>query len=147
VRRRTIPSSVTFDRPGRADGRRRRGDPLIRIDESADGRTIDLPVGEVIELRLPENPTTGYRWQVDADGQPVLALLDDQFDPPGGAHGRAGSHGWRFQARQVGEGRIALASRRRWESGGQSGRTVAVSVRVAAGRAGLLDQADRPEVA
>jgi inhibitor of cysteine peptidase len=147
VARRAVPSSVTFGRPGRAERRCRREDPLIRIDESADGRTIDLPVGEEIEVRLPENPTTGYRWQVDSDGKPAVTLLDDQFDPPGGTHGRAGSHGWRFEARQVGEGRIALASRRRWESGGQSGRTFAVSVRVAAGRAGSLDQANRPEVA
>ncbi len=37
---------------------------MIVVDQSASGQTLDLPVGQVIELRLAENPTTGFRWTV-----------------------------------------------------------------------------------
>jgi inhibitor of cysteine peptidase len=104
----------------------------MRVQESADGRTIELRVGQELELRLAENPTTGYRWQLESSGEPAVALLDDRFDPPEGGYGRGGSHGWRFRARQTGEGRIALASRRGRDAGGAAARTFAVAVRVAA---------------
>ena len=34
------------------------------IGEAADGTTIELRVGEAAELRLGENASTGFRWQV-----------------------------------------------------------------------------------
>ena len=40
------------------------------IGESADGTTIALRVGDVLELRLPENASTGYRWQVRENAAP-----------------------------------------------------------------------------
>ena len=101
------------------------------IEEGADGRTIEMRVGQELELRLAENPTTGYRWRLESNGEPACALLDDSFDPPRGGYGRGGSHGWHFRARQAGEGRIALASRRGHGDGGSASRTFAVAVRVA----------------
>jgi inhibitor of cysteine peptidase len=101
------------------------------IEESADGRTIELRVGQELELRLAENPTTGYRWQLESTGEPACALLDDIFAPPAAGYGRGGSHSWHFRARQAGEGRIALAIRRGRDSGGSAARTFAVAVRVA----------------
>ena len=42
------------------------------VTEKLANQTIDLPVGEVVEVRLEENPTTGFRWQLVSTGE----LLD-----------------------------------------------------------------------
>jgi len=37
-------------------------EPSATLTEVDDGRTIAAKVGDTIELVLPENATTGYRW-------------------------------------------------------------------------------------
>ena len=50
------------------------------VDQAQSGRTLDLPVGQVLELRLAENPTTGYRWAFVTDGAPTCVVLGDRFE-------------------------------------------------------------------
>jgi inhibitor of cysteine peptidase len=45
------------------------------------GRTIEVPVGESIAIRLPENPTTGYRWTVDSITPRILTADEGRFAP------------------------------------------------------------------
>ena len=47
---------------------------MLRLDENHNGGSVDLVVGETFELSLAENPTTGYRWQVDPAPPPVLGV-------------------------------------------------------------------------
>jgi inhibitor of cysteine peptidase len=100
-------------------------EPKMEVDERADRSEVDLRVGQVLEIRLPENPTTGYRWQVVRLGEPACTLRDDSFELPGGGAspeeparpgrpGRPGTHHWRIEAVQPGTGEIELASRRAW---------------------------------
>lgn len=93
-----------------------------------DGAEIALAAGEVIELRLPENPTTGFRWALDGALTPGLSVLEERFEPP--ASGRAGAggvHVWRIAARAGGA--LALACRRGWGAGPPAAR-FAVTLRV-----------------
>ena len=105
---------------------------MLTLDEHADGRTVDLKVGQELEIRLAENPTTGFRWQLESRGEPAGELQEDAFEPPDERQGRSAGHRWRFRAVRAGEGRIALASRRSWETGGSAARRFAVAIRVAA---------------
>ena len=65
------------------------------LDESDNGKTLRLRVHDDIKIRLPENPTTGYLWNLDknliskqgfADGVETedneypLQLLDCEFE-------------------------------------------------------------------
>ena len=45
------------------------------VDQSYSGQTLDLPFGQVMELRLAENPTTGYRWTFLSNGEPSCVVL------------------------------------------------------------------------
>ena len=41
---------------------------MLQIRPNDAGRTVDLPVGEIAELRLAEKPGTGFRWRVEETG-------------------------------------------------------------------------------
>ena len=65
---------------------------MIVVDQSYSGQTLDLPFGQVMELRLAENPTTGYRWTFLANGEPACVVLSDHFERPTGPPGQGGEH-------------------------------------------------------
>ncbi len=85
---------------------------MIIVDQTNSGQTVDLPVGQVMELRLAENPTTGYRWSFTADGTPTCAVLNDRFDRPGGPPGQGGQHTWQIKGVAVGNCDISMQYRR-----------------------------------
>lgn len=104
---------------------------MQNFDENAHGREIEIHIGEVFEITLPENPTTGFRWSFEARGEPFCSLLDDHFEPaPQNLPGRGGCHYWHFKAVQVGSGNITLAYRRSWEQTGMSARRFTLHVHV-----------------
>ena len=89
----------------------------MQIDESADQTEIELPVGQTLEVRLSENPTTGYRWHVAQGGEPACALVHDTFEAPGDGgqrQGQPGRHCWQLRAAQPGTAQVEMVSRRPW---------------------------------
>src|SRR5690242_11890892 len=94
----------------------------IALDESANGRTIDASAGDTVGIGLPETPSTGYRWQLVANGAPTCELVSDVFEaPPDGVPGRPGRHSWVFSVARGGDAPIELAARRRWEQAADAG--------------------------
>jgi inhibitor of cysteine peptidase len=80
-----------------------------------DGRRVRATVGDFLEIRLPESPTTGYRWQVRT--APPLSLESDNYSSsPGGGTGGGGERVFRFRVTGPGSARIEAANRRAWES-------------------------------
>jgi inhibitor of cysteine peptidase len=102
----------------------------VLVDETFNGRTIDVTVGQTIEVRLPENPTTGFSWQLTSDGGPACTMTGDQFIAPAGPPGKGGDHTWNFKAVRPGECDIELGYRRRWESSATASRTFKIHVKV-----------------
>lgn len=43
------------------------------------GRALAARVGDTVVLRLPENPTTGVRWQADDAWPDAVELVDDRY--------------------------------------------------------------------
>jgi inhibitor of cysteine peptidase len=82
------------------------------IDHSFQGQTVQVPVGQVAELRLPENPTTGYRWAVTSAGDPSCNLAEQGYSAPLGPPGKGGEHVWRLTALAPGLCDIQLTYRR-----------------------------------
>ncbi len=103
---------------------------VFQVDESQNGSEIKLRVGETLEIRLSENPTTGFRWALQSSGAPACIPVKDYYEPSARAPGAGGGHRWRFQAKQVGEGRIEIRYRRAWERQGAAARTYSLRVRV-----------------
>ena len=100
------------------------------VDEKFNDRTIEVTIGQTIEVRLPENPTTGFRWQLTSDAGPACVMADDQFIAPAGPPGKGGDHTWKFKASRPGESDIELEYRRRWEGSSAASRTFKVHVKV-----------------
>jgi inhibitor of cysteine peptidase len=78
------------------------------------GTERSVPVGERIELRLPENPTTGFRWQVA--GLPVeLQQIEDRYEGAEQPRGAGGHRTIGFEALRPGDVTLHLEKRRSWE--------------------------------
>lgn len=92
----------------------------INVGQESNGRELNLKIGEVLRLTLPENRTAGYAWRIEQTGAPVCSKIHDAYIPPSGdpaTHvGSPGTHEWRFRADTAGEASIEMQLVRRWES-------------------------------
>ena len=83
---------------------------LLVVTSDDNHRTAELPVGEQLEVRLPENPTTGFGWAIDENDRRILTLDNTAYTPPAvaGFIGARGQRAFTFTARQPGEGALKL---------------------------------------
>lgn len=92
-------------------------DGLVR--PQPDG-TATLKVGQVLEIALMGNPSTGYQWQVVSDGAPALARTTGPSTPPPmdtqpPMPGAPSIARWWFRAERPGKVTVKLEYRRPWE--------------------------------
>ncbi len=96
----------------------------IRLSMEDAGKTVRVPAGAVVELRLDENPTTGYRWTLPPET--CCEMVEDRYEPQAGREetGReaagAGAASVRvlcFRVKGGAPARLALELRRAWEEG------------------------------
>ena len=86
----------------------------IEVNDQANGTTVVLTVGQSLVVRLPENPTTGYRWSVESLGG--MLLEGDEFLPAGAGAGAGGTRHLRLRAHKPDRTQISLSLRRSWEA-------------------------------
>ena len=87
----------------------------MEVGREAAGSLIRVPVGTVLDVRVSENPTTGYRWAVEGGDEAVLPLVADTYKP-GSAVGSGGTRVLRFLARRPGRTSLHLVHRRSWQA-------------------------------
>jgi inhibitor of cysteine peptidase len=88
----------------------------ITIVQSDVGKTFAVRRGDLIVIRLAENPTTGYRWEVDMADDRVIALQGSDYAEANGAGiGGGGTRTFTFKAQAPGTVQVALRLRREWE--------------------------------
>lgn len=88
----------------------------INLDKGDAGRAHSASPGDTVVIRLPETPTSGYRWQVDAFDPAVLKPAGDAFLPPAGpGMGGRGIRELRFAVVGRYASGVKLALRRPWE--------------------------------
>ena len=86
----------------------------MRTLESQDsGKTIKMELDGTFEVRLQENPTTGYRWKVQST--PGLEEIGDHFTA-GAATGEGGIRAFEFRASSAGSHELRISSGRNWET-------------------------------
>ncbi len=89
--------------------------------EADNGTTAVFENGTFFYLKLSENPTTGYSWELElSEG---LSLLNDEFispEPPEGADeplvGAGGAHIWKIEAVTEGNQHLKGIYKRPWEN-------------------------------
>ena len=102
------------------------------INESNDGGTIDLEVGDHLIVRLAGNPTTGYTWEREATPMPSLILTSEKQYTPDASDtvGGGGYYQWAFQAEKVGTTNLKLIYQRPFEPDQTPAKTFVVAVQV-----------------
>ena len=105
----------------------------------ANGKNVTVSVDEVFRVALPENPSTGYSWDIKTtDG---LVRLSDKYTPldsSGLRVGVGGTHTWEFRGTKAGSETITGAYRQLWNDSGVAQETYALYVKVKP--AGLLSR-------
>jgi inhibitor of cysteine peptidase len=84
----------------------------MNLDGQDSGRTVKVKRGAMITIRLVENPTTGYRWALEAGSG--LEQVDDQNEP-GGRVGEAGVRVLQFHTKSIGTHELRLKNWRERE--------------------------------
>lgn len=109
---------------------------------NANGTTVTLKKGEALRVSLPENPSTGYSWDLSlSDG---LYLVSDQYirDDTGIRRvGAGGIHTWDIRATGIGLQQINGVYRRPWEVNAAPEKTYALNIHVSGG-GGLQSASD-----
>jgi inhibitor of cysteine peptidase len=88
----------------------------VRLTQADTGRTVELKEGDVLEIVLEGNPTTGYNWGVVSAAASVLAQVGDpMFQPETDLPGSGGKITFRFTASATGWAPLKLVYQRWWE--------------------------------
>jgi inhibitor of cysteine peptidase len=104
---------------------------MITLDQAANNTEVILTVGQEVEIVLPENPTTGYRWEIQDSGEPVCSAIANRFDAPSaGTPGRGGVRHWQFRAERAGSCRIDLIYQRASDREARPAQTFSLTARV-----------------
>ena len=89
----------------------------IAVGEAQNGSSLTMTVGDELKLELPENPTTGFRWQPGGIDDSILQPRTDDFVPAvGAAIGGGGRRLFRWAALRPGITDVRLELKRPWEA-------------------------------
>ena len=97
---------------------------LTATDIGADAadQTLKLAVGQEATVELEENPSTGYRWTIDAKAganASILRISDRGFSQGAGGKrllGAPGIHRWSIEAISAGSASVTFVYARSWEA-------------------------------
>jgi len=100
----------------------------LTLTTADNGRSFRMGAADEIVLRLPENPTTGYRWQIDRMGE-ALELTSDTYEPsPPLQPGSGGTREFRFRRVAPESARLELKNWQEWEGDRSISERFAVTV-------------------
>jgi inhibitor of cysteine peptidase len=88
---------------------------VIQLTEAEDGQVINMAQADRLNITLPENPTTGYRWEISGIDAAVLRLEKSTYAlGPHGAPGGGGIRTISFQGLSPGTSSLVLKLWRSW---------------------------------
>ena len=85
----------------------------VTLSRKEAGSQFEVPAGAVVVLRLPENPSTGYQWEVDA-GSDVDVISNAYLQNTSSGSGGGGVRELRLLPKRPGVHRVVGALRRAW---------------------------------
>jgi inhibitor of cysteine peptidase len=101
------------------------------LDKGDRGRQISVRIGDVLSLRLQENPTTGFLWRVEELDERFVVAEDSRFSvSEAGGIGGGGVRVLSFRAKASGTSPLRLALLQAWEPSSVSER-FEITVKVA----------------
>jgi inhibitor of cysteine peptidase len=89
----------------------------ILITLSEQGNTVEVQRSDVIVIRLEENLTTGYSWEIETTNHSIIGLVESDYSQnPETRLGIGGVRTFRFRAQSSGQEIIQLRLKRPWDS-------------------------------
>ncbi|MCR5225574.1 MAG: protease inhibitor I42 family protein [Alphaproteobacteria bacterium] len=86
----------------------------VEITETQQNVTVKL--GDVVIIKLEENLTTGYSWQMDIPETDIVKVQENKYIASNtDLVGAGGVHKWNLKATTPGTVKITAAYRRPWE--------------------------------
>jgi inhibitor of cysteine peptidase len=104
----------------------------ITVGQAASGSHRSLHRRDLLVVRLPSNPSTGYRWKIRSGTEKVLSSVRRTYVPPRDTAplGAPGTAIFRLRAAARGKTTLRIVYARPWESGVSPARTFTLRVRV-----------------
>jgi inhibitor of cysteine peptidase len=116
----TLPLLLTACAGGNAGGSTSHASPNSVLLKSQSKCPLNLERGQRLILRLPSNPSTGYRWTFQQAAPELLRSLGPEvYSHPDEANTMIGAEGtstWRFEVIGQGGAPLALSYQRPWEN-------------------------------
>jgi predicted secreted protein len=89
--------------------------PSLRLTREDAGGHYAVRLGSRIEVRLDENPGTGYRWESRVDPH-LLPQVADHYEASTERPGASGTRVTTFEAVRPGTTELRFVRRRAWET-------------------------------
>jgi inhibitor of cysteine peptidase len=86
----------------------------ISLGPKDNGEILDVRVGAIVVVTLPENPTTGFRWQYTVNENIVEIVNDNYVGPEDSIPGMGGTRV--LKLRVAGSGEFAMDYAQPWEN-------------------------------
>jgi predicted secreted protein len=88
----------------------------ITLTRADAGSFVTVNRGDMITVRLEENPTTGYVWKIEEIDPGVLELVSEEYETvAGGGIGGGGERKMVFRANAPDTSTLQLKCLRQWE--------------------------------
>lgn len=101
---------------------------VMKLTENDAGKTVELRVGDELEILLPGNPATGYAWEVSSLDSSVLKPDKSEYLHGNQAIGSGGMEVIRLHAICEGSGELKLIYHRPFERNKPPLKTLAVNI-------------------
>src|SRR4026208_2130557 len=103
----------------------------IQLTEADAGRLVELRVGDILEVILPGNPTTGFQWGFSEINSAILEPIGEpKFEPSSNAVGSGGNVTLRFETVGTGQTELKLIHHRPFEENVPPAQTFEVTITV-----------------
>jgi inhibitor of cysteine peptidase len=90
----------------------------VTVNAAQSGTKVELASGQDLVVRLPSNPTTGYRW-IYIEPQDAVLRVDGpstyEAQTAGGVAGAGGTEIWKLAPLKQGQQQLRFEYRRPWE--------------------------------
>ena len=105
---------------------------MQQVTEEDYGKEFQIAVGDALEIVLPENPTTGFRWKFQSKAERVWKVASDRFYP-GSRPGERGLHRWVIEGTAAGRAEVSMVYSRSWTTDQPPAKSFTIAIRVPAG--------------
>ena len=103
----------------------------LQVDESQDGKEVEITTDQLLVVILESNATTGFQWELaELTNEATLEYVEDKYNAPEatGLVGAGGTEEWTFRPLNEGTSTISMEYSRPWEGGEKAVETFTLTV-------------------